>query len=557
MPARRIERILLLDPPVTRPRDFSHARCRVSVFTPLGLAYIAAVVENAGYKVRIVDGLLAGIDSGERPYGDGMLRYGLEDDQIAAILRSERPDVVGISCLFSNKDLDMRLAARLVKQVLPEATVVVGGVHPTALGTKLLEEEAAIDYIVLGEGEKTFLDLIRVLEGKGDVSSLDGIVYREGGLPVLVPKTSFLADLNSLPLPARHLLDMRAYLGRASAHSGYKQKPFASVVSSRGCPAKCTFCAIELLWGKTPRFRSSASVLDEIEFLVRQYGVREIHFEDDNLTSDKQRALEIFDGLVRRKLGLSWTVPSGLAIYSLDEELLEAMAASGCYSISLAVESGDQEVLNTLMRKPSRLERVKPLVDKARSLGMKTKGFFILGFPGETKRSMQRTVEFAKSLDLDWALFFPATPLIGTKLYETCKAKHYLKDELVDFSRSFYVGNIETDQFDCDYVEKVKDEANIDVNFRCNANLRKYDADEAIRDFKSVLDFYPHLWFAHLYLGDAYERKGDMSSAAREWNEALRLNPSLDEARQRIDRPHEGVLRPAGPRSLQRVQGKP
>lgn len=532
---RTIKKILLIDPPVTRPKDFSHEKCRVSVFVPLGLAYIAAVLEPAGYSVTILDALLRGIERGEQAYGVDRFRYGSTDAEIEDVIRKNKPDVVGISCLFSNKDFDLRNVARLVKKVLPKCPVIAGGVHPTAIPEILLTEERSIDYIVLGEGEYTLKELLKALESGDPVSTVDGIAYRDDhGQINLNPKKTFIQDLDELPFPARHLLDMDAYDRHSSAHSGFKQKPYASLISSRGCPAKCTFCSIELLWGKVPRYRSAENILAEIDFLRKQYGIKEIHFEDDNLTSNKKRALKIFKGMVDRRYSLSWTVPSGLAIYSLDDELLEKMAESGCYSISLAIESGDQKVLDTLMHKPIRLEKAKPLVDKARSLGMKSKGFFILGFPGETKQTMRKTIAFAKTLKLDWSLFFMATPLVGTKMYQICKDKHYLKDEAVDFARSFYVGNIKTESFDTEDIEKLRDEANLDLNFRNNPNLRTYDLDEAISDFKSVLQFYPHLWFAHFYLGEAYEKKGMRAEAIRAWREAYRLQPEAPEIQPRL-----------------------
>lgn len=531
---KKIKKILLIDPPVTRPHDFSAARCRVSVFPPLGLAYIAAVLEKKGYEVVIVDALLEGIEAGERDQAEGLYRYGLSDEELAKRIQTAKPDVIGISCLFSNKDWDMRSLAGIAKKVCPECPVVVGGVHPTAIAAELLANEPAIDYVVLGEGEDSFLALLQAIESQQGFETLDGVAYRTAGSVTCAPKTRFITDLDTVPFPARHLLNMQEYSRLGSAHSGYKQKPFASLISSRGCPAKCTFCSIELLWGKIPRYRSAQSILAEIEFLITHYGVKEIHFEDDNLTSNKVRAMQIFNGIIERGFNVSWTVPSGLAIYSLDEELLEKMAQSGCYSISLAIESGDQTVLDKLMCKPIRLERAKPLVDKARSLGMKTKGFFILGFPGETKASMCKTVDFAKSLELDWALFFVATPLVGTKILQVCKDNHYLVDEAIDYAHSFYTGNIRTPEFDGEYVEALKEEANIDINFRHNPNLRRFSVDEAIRDFKGVLDFYSRIWYGHFYLGEAYFKKGQLQLARAEWEKALQCKPDLTEAQRRL-----------------------
>jgi len=275
-------------------------------------------------------------------------------------------------------------------------------------------------------------------------------------------------------------------------------------------------------------------VLDEIGHLIDTYGVKEIHFEDDNLTANKKRALDIFNGIIERGYDISWNVPSGMAVYTLDEELLVKMKASGCYSISLAIESGNQRVVRELMNKPVNLKVVPGLVRKIREVGMEVRGFFILGYPDETKETVRETVEFAKSLELDWAYFYIASPIPHTKMYEVCIEKKYIKPEDFDPVRNLNKSIIRTPELSPEYLTGVREEAIIDINFRNNPNLLKYDIDKAIEHFGEVVKRYPHFDFANFYLGEAYLKKKDRENALRSYRNTLVANPSHVGARKRL-----------------------
>jgi len=281
--------------------------------------------------------------------------------------------------------------------------------------------------------------------------------------------------------------------------------------------------------------RSAENVLAEIDLLVEKYGVRELHFEDDNLTSDKERAMRIFRGLEERKYDLAWNVPSGMAAYTLDDEILERMAASGCYSVSLAIESGNQEVIHKLMNKPVNLKKIPGLVRRIRELGMDARGFFILGYPDETRENIRETVDFARGIELDWAYFFIASPLPNTVMWRTCVEKKYIRPEDFDPVRSFHKSIIRTPEFDPEYLAGVREEAIVDVNFRNNANLRKHNIDKAIESFKDVVAKYPHFDFANFYLGEAYLKKGERSLAAESYRNTLKANPGHAEAKKRLE----------------------
>lgn len=534
---------MLIFPPVTRPKDFSAKVVRISVFFPLGLAYIAAFLEKTGkYEIKILDALCEGdiaegvaLDNGE------FLRYGLKDEDIARRISEFSPDIVGVSCLFSAMQKDAVNICEITKKINPEILTVTGGAHAGAIEKDLLEEEEAIDFVIQGEGEATFSELVAAIEENRNFAKINGIAFREKGRVRFIAKNKYIENLDSLPFPARHLFELDKYFTKSAAHSNFKQTPFTQMITSRGCPFKCSFCALGNHWGSRQRLRSAKNVLDEIEYLVKSYGIQEIHFEDDNLTADKKRAIEIFDGLISRKLNISWNVPSGMAVSSLDEELLAKMKVSGCYSVSLAIESGNQMVLARLMNKPVDLKVVPKLVQKIRENGLEARGFFILGYPGETKKTIKETVDFARSLELDWSFFFIASPIPHTKMFKTCVEKGYIKESDFDPIRSFHRSIIRTPEFDPEYLAEVREEAIVDVNFRNNPNLLKYDVERAIKDFKHVLEYYPHFDFAQFYLGEAYRRKRDLANAIESYKSTLKINPHYLQALERLQEIGVGV----------------
>lgn len=528
-----IKKVLLIEPPVTRPVDFDAKKVRIGIVPPLGLAYLAAVLEKNDFEVRILDCLIEG-SLGGIPYTKKRIRYGLTDEEIKREITSFSPDLVGVSCLFSAKVYDMLNICKITKEIDSRLVTITGGAHPTTAFSEVLKDKN-LDFVVIGEGEYTLLDLIRVLNEKKDISNVDGLAYKENNKVHVNPKTKYIENLDDLPLPARHLLKMDKYINTSSPHSGIKRRPFTSMVTSRGCPFRCSFCVIRKLWGTKARFRSAENVLLEIEELVNKYGIKEIHFEDDNLTAEKERAKAIFGGIIKKGWDLTLNSPSGLAVHKLDEELLNIMKKAGYYSISIAIESGDEDILK-LMHKPVNLEKVKQLVTTARMLGLKTKGFFILGYPGENKEQMQRTVNFAANVGLDWAIFFIATPIPGSDLDKVCREKGYLIDENLDYMKQFYISNIKTPDFEPEYVEKLREQANFEINFKNNINLLAGRYNRAIEDLSEVVKLYPHLDFAHFYLGVAYEKKGLKNKALQEFKTVLELNQDYEEAKEKLER---------------------
>jgi len=422
----------------------------------------------------------------------------------------------------------------IAKNVNSAIKTVTGGAHAGSMAREILSLNPDVDFVIIGEAERTLLDLLRALETGSGYSDLDGIAFRQGDSATLIPKTKYIEDLDSVPFPARHLFDMRRYLEKGESHGYARQRPFTQVVTSRGCPCRCTFCCLDAHWGGRQRMRSARNVLDELEWIVKEYGVKEVHFEDENFTANKKRAIEICDGIIERGLDIRWHSAAGIAAYTLDEQLLDKMQASGCFSITLGIESGNQNVVTRLMNKPVNLKKIPVLVKQIRDRGMDVRGFFMIGYPGETKETIEQTIDYAKQLELDWVYISIFSPLPKTRIYDTCIDKHYIRKGDFDPVKCFHRGIVRTPEFDPEYLHALRDEAVMEMCFRNNPNLRKYNLDKAIDDFTDVVDRYPHFDFANFYLAEAYGKKGATEKAAEFYQKTLTANPSHKEAEQKL-----------------------
>lgn len=444
-----VRRILLVQPPYTIYKSEPKG-CQ----PPLGLAYMAAVLERENYEVKILDAVAEGYDI-ETGNGSGLIRYGLGYDEIERIMEEYSPDIVGISCLFSSQHKNAMHIAKIAGKLTKLPTIVMGGAHPTSAYSDVLGEDL-VDYVILGEGDHSFRDLIRALDSQLGLENVDGLAYKnKEGVTVVNPKRKFIENLDELPLPARHLLPMTKYfdINRPHGTTSIKQ-PNTSLITSRGCPANCIFCSIHSVWGRSFRSRSVDNIMLEIKHLIKAYGIRELHFEDDNLTFNKNRAKELFRRMVQEGVDLSWTTPNGIAAYAIDDELVGLMKKSGCYRVCLAVESGDQHVLTRIIKKPLKLDKIKPLISKFRKEKIAVDGFFVVGFPDETAAQIRNTFKFAARMDFDNVNFFLATPYPGTELFKICENNGYL-DEFSYERLKVGNGNISTSVFKAKELERL------------------------------------------------------------------------------------------------------
>jgi len=432
----KIKKVLLFIPPALTLKD----AVDINPMPPLGLAYLGAVLENAGIEVKIVDSLLEGWNDRVEVEGN-VIRIGLSFNQIEDIIRGYGPDIVGVNNLFTKQRENAHKIYDLAKRVDRSIITVAGGAHPTVMPELVLADEN-VDFVVLGEGEDTIIGLVSVIEGKSDISTLDGVGYREDGQIRIIPKTKFIADLDGLPLPARHLLNMEGYFGLKQSHGARRKTRFSPIITSRGCPAKCTFCSAHKVWGKKFRQRSPENVVAEMKHIKKKYGIEEVMFEDDNATLNVKRAEKIFDLMIEERLDFVWDTPNGVAAFALNENLISKIKESGCYSLNLALESGNQYVLDNIIKKPLKLERAKQLIKYAQRIGLDVGIYLIMGMPGETREQIWDSFRLAKELGIYGPFISIATPYPGSELYDICRANKYISDDfsLDDlFIRSFSI----------------------------------------------------------------------------------------------------------------------
>ncbi|MEW5947282.1 MAG: radical SAM protein [bacterium] len=473
---RRIERIMLIVPPLVMPDVDAKKR----IAPPLGIACLAAVLEK-DYDVRVLDTVMEGYEQ-ESSYAPSVKRVGLTDDEITRRLADFNPDLIGLSVAGTDQYPTAHATLRLAREVRPDAITVMGGIYPTTQPEKALGD-ANLDYVVLGEGDLAFSALVRAIESGDDAELPDGIGRRENGRPALAPKKNFIENLDALPPPARHKLRMDLYVhADRSYRFGPLRRPHTSIFTSRGCPGRCIFCDAAHMMGRRFRAHSAARVLDEIQGLITDYGIRELAFLDDNLTWDRARAEAIFDGMVKRGFDLAWMTPNGLALYAISEPLIEKMKQSGCYAVYLAFESGCQEVVSKVIRKPLNLKKARRYTKKFKELGIETTGMFVIGFPGETKEQIEQTIRFAEDVECDYVSFSIATPYPGTELYRICERDGYFVDGFNDDDLVFGFGrgHIRTPDFTPDDVLRFRREAWERINFRTDP-VRKQKVEEWLK----------------------------------------------------------------------------
>lgn len=322
--------------------------------------------------------------------------------------------------------------AKLAKEAKKTAKVIIGGAYATFEFQKAMKDKN-IDYAVIGEGEKTMAAIIK--SKLKHIEKIKGVVYRTKANKIkLTGDSEKYENLDDIPFPAWHLLDINKYFEANKKGVGTRMQtknPGVTMITSRGCPYSCIFCSIYKIWGRKWRGRSAKNVVDEIELLYKNYNVRNIEFEDDCINVNRQRFIDICDGIVNRKLKINWETPNGLRADLLDDEVVKKMKKSGCKRIRVGVENGDQEFLNSVIKKNLDLKKVEKAVELCMKYKILVDGFFVLGVPGETKATLDKTIELIKKLSAKGmnCLYCIATPIPNTTLYDICKKNNYLVRE--------------------------------------------------------------------------------------------------------------------------------
>ncbi len=384
-------------------RDSKGATSLALTIPPIGLAYLAAAIEPRGHSAQIIDANRGGISPGK-----------------TAAYVSRKPDVIGITANI----LTIKIAvvyAEALKAAYPQAQVLFGGPQVSVMGQVLLERYSVVDALVLGEGEATIAELAERVGQQDMYAGVPGVIFRIGSQIVNNGPRPLIADIDLISRPAYHLLPhLSSYRTRSRAY------PVGYVFTSRGCPAACTFCYRN--FGTKWRARSPENIIEEIVFLREEYGIRQLDILDDNFSFDVDRAHRILEMIIAKRWNIKINLQIGVRIHSLNRDLLNTMKRAGVFKFGFGIESGDEAMLKRI-KKGLDLDRAIEIVRMARSLGMVTHGYFIIGFPGDSPETMQRTIDFAKRLDPHYASFSICTPLPGTEMYNDI-ARHgvFLED---------------------------------------------------------------------------------------------------------------------------------
>lgn len=402
-------RILLIYPPST---VYGEDPSKGGQVVPLGLAYIAAVCEQNKYETKIFD--FSASDNIEEDLEENSIYYGLPKEEIRKQIEEYAPDIVGIQCMYTAYANDAYKVAEIVKEINSNTLVVMGGAHASSCPEAVLANPN-VDIVVMGEGEDTFLEIVKRYENKQGLTEIWGTAMRRNGRIVINPARPYIKDIDTIPFPARHLLPLKRYTEKFK-NAPFNMRPSTFVITSRGCPYNCRFCSIKSVWGRTWRYHSPKRVVDEIEQVKRDYAVSEIHFVDDNISTKVDRLIAICDELIKRKVNIKWTTPNGIAFWTLTEEALNKMKKSGCYRLTFGIETACNETREYIRKKHADLKMAREIIDYANKLGIWTVSTFILGFPNETRKDVEETIQFALKSSLDFAFFFLPMPFPNTDL---------------------------------------------------------------------------------------------------------------------------------------------
>lgn len=375
---------------------------------PLGLAYIAAVLRENGHDVKVYD---------PAPYDKTTLQQALKRFQ---------PECVGIACMSPSFFMAAEMAAQ-VKQYA-DIPVIFGGVHPTSMPLETLENKN-IDYIVIGEGEITCLELVNAIEKQKPVRGIKGIGFKDGKRKALTSPRPLIENMDTIPLPARDLFPMRWYTQRSTQIRGswYRQ---TGMFTSRGCPSDCVFCASKIMFGRRFRPRSTEKVVDEIEMLLGKYRLEALTFDDDSFAVNRERAINICKEIRKRKLDFIWHAQ--MRTDTVHDDVVQEMAKSGCIQASFGVESGSLKVLKAMHKGNSPEDAIRAF-GICKKYGIKTLANFMLGNPEETLEDIEMTRQLAHKLDADYNGFYITMPYPGTELYRMARENNWIGHDM-DFS---------------------------------------------------------------------------------------------------------------------------
>lgn len=394
-----------------------------SLGIPLGIMYLSSVLKQNNFDTKIID-------------------YTVENNvNIKKIIEKYKPEIVGISATYSLQTVNALKIARMIKNIDKDILLVAGGNPATVIPEDFL---GVFDIAVRGEGEFSMLE---IAQGK-ELKDIKGISYKKNGKIIHNPPREWIFNLDKIPFPDYESVDLEKYFNPFLRLHFFEDIPERKIpiLTSRGCPFSCFFCAVHLSSGRTWRPHSTEYVLNHMEFLIKNYKIEHIHFDDDNLTLDPKRFEAILDGMKKRNIKITWDSPNGVRLDTLNRRLIKKMKENGMTRLTIAIESGSQKVIDNVIHKNLNLKKALKIARICKEEGISLSAFYIVGLPGETKKDMETTLNLAMMLLKKYNVIPKVsigTPLPGTEMTKLCEKNNYLKN-----------GRVETEEFTSEDVDK-------------------------------------------------------------------------------------------------------
>ena len=518
--------VLFLNPPtvpyniLVRSLDNPIKHFSQVVAMPMGILYLGAVIQKnlPDANVDVLDLAKSlrernNLNDREAISVKDFFRDALEK----SLVEGYEPTIIGISILFSTAHHTCMDFAQVCKEIWPKTPIVVGGMHATS-SVDLILENKAVDYVCRGEAESNMVEMVQKANQGEPLDTIQGVVGRlklaESRLNnTTLPSSPLVDNLDEIPLPAWDLIPMSDYIGssnRARRMDEITHDYAATIVTTRGCPFSCTFCASWTVHGRKMRYRSTENVIKELEILTEKYGVDLVCVEDDMFTIKKPRFIALCNAIYERfRDKLEWQIPNGFSVAALDEDVVEALCKLNLKVANVAIESGSEYTQRHIIKKNCNLERARKVTKLFHDRGVITRTVFIIGFPDETRELIKESLDYAASLPIDWAHINIAAPLVGTEMYEQFIERGDIDPSFNWDDGYFLERTFDTKEVDAKELKDILKLANLKMNFFENYNMRTENWDRALTVFLEIGNKYP-LHLACLYcLAICYRSKGD------------------------------------------------
>ena len=419
-------KVVLISPFINMNVDRNIKR---DIFYPsAALLYLAAAIRGHNYSPIILD------FNNRLVHEEALKKNHIEycKKVILKTIEKEKPDLVGLNVLFSGTFPDVLEFAKAIREKYPKLKIAMGGIHPTSYYKEILTHCNEIDYVAIGEGEMTLINLIKCIESKNfeGLKNIKGFAYRDNnGKIICNTEREFIEDLDAMPLPAWDLIDFKNFEMKLDTYYNPKNLQInnkAAMFSSRACPLACNFCDMFLVMGKKHRKRSVKNIVDELEILVKEHGVNYFSFMDDQLTLNRGHVMGLCDEILKRKLNIQFDAPNGVWINSLRDDLVGKLAEAGLVMCNLAIEHGNDYMRNKVIGKMLDRKKIFEAAGYLKKHKVLSGGFFIMGFPEDTNETLKDTYDMMNELELDKMEVATVVPFPGTALF-----KQVLKDNLL------------------------------------------------------------------------------------------------------------------------------